>query len=95
MSARRRGGKSDSLAQETDAFPSRRSAQRRSRQRRRRKGLKIAGFSIAGVLAVATAGAGYLYVHLNGNIKTRPSTPATTRPPRSAWRSRTPSAARR
>jgi LCP family protein required for cell wall assembly len=61
--------KSTTYVDDTGGFQGRRSAQRRKKQRRRRKGLKIVGFSIAGVVAVAAAGATYIYVHLDSNIK--------------------------
>lgn len=41
-------------------------------RRGRRKALKIVLFSTAGLLAVCTAGAAYLYEHLNHNIRTLP-----------------------
>ncbi|MBC3842794.1 hypothetical protein GXW82_29260 [Streptacidiphilus sp. 4-A2] len=65
---------------------------RRSQKRGRRKALKIVGIGTATVLVVAGTGAGYLYFHLAGNIKSAPSTRAATRPRRWGSRSRTPSA---
>ena len=40
------------------------------RRRGRRKMLKVLSFSAAGVLVLGAAGVGYVYEHLNGNIRT-------------------------
>ncbi len=74
MSGKRAAGSGSALASpvDGDTAPSSRAQLRKAQKRGRKKVLKIVGLSTAGVLVVAGGGAGYLYYHLAGNIKSAP-----------------------